>query len=47
MRVVIYMPEELEMEAILEFDHDPKWGGWTAKPIMETIKYFDGTESKA
>ncbi len=38
MRVVIYMGDELEMEAILVRDAD--WG-WTADPVPGTVKYLD------
>ncbi len=41
LRVIIYMGREVEMEAVLEFNPDPKWGGWTAKAIDGTIKYPD------
>jgi hypothetical protein len=39
MRVIIYMAEELEMEAILEFDHDDNL--WIARPVKGTLKYLD------
>jgi len=42
MRVVIYMGEELEMEAILEFD--PSACCWVAHPVSGTLKYLDGSE---
>lgn len=38
MRVIIYMTGELEMEAILKFNHE--WNVWTAEPILETIKHY-------
>ncbi|MFI5030097.1 MAG: hypothetical protein ACHQPH_05285 [Reyranellales bacterium] len=42
MSVVIYMSDELEMEAILEFDH--RYGLWIGRPIPGTLRYLDGTE---
>jgi hypothetical protein len=44
MRVIIYMSEELEMEAFLEFDvqHDR----WMAIPIEGTLKYLDDPEER-
>jgi hypothetical protein len=38
MRVVIYMTDELEMEAVLAFDS--KWSIWMAIPIAGTIKHY-------
>lgn len=38
MRVIIYMTNELEMEAILEFDSE--WNEWVGDPLLETIKYY-------
>ena len=40
LKVIIYMTEELEMEAVLKFDND--LGYWKALPIKSTIKYLDG-----
>ena len=37
MRVIIYMPDELEMEATLELDPTSKC--WIARPDIGTIKY--------
>lgn len=37
--VVIYMPDELEMEATLVFDSD--WDSWTARPVPGTAKYVE------
>jgi hypothetical protein len=39
MRVVIYMTGELEMEAILEFDHGNSL--WIGRPIKGTLKYLN------
>lgn len=41
MRVIIYMGSELEMEAILEFDH--KYRIWIGRPLPGTLKYLDET----
>jgi hypothetical protein len=38
MRVVLYMTDELEVEAILEFE--PKYGHWLARADWSTIKYL-------
>jgi hypothetical protein len=38
MRVIIYMTGELEMEAILEFDHGTSH--WIARPVKGTPKYL-------
>jgi hypothetical protein len=38
MRVIIYMPGELEMEATLEFD--AKYGCWMARPIPGTTNHY-------
>lgn len=38
-RVIIYMPEELEMEAILTFN--AAYDAWIALPIVGTETYFD------
>lgn len=38
-RVIICMPNELEMEAILEFDWTCDL--WIAKPVLGTTKYLD------
>jgi hypothetical protein len=40
-KVTIYTPDELEMEAVLEWN--PRWKYWTARGIAETVKYLDGT----
>lgn len=40
-RVIICMPNELEMEAILEYDQ--ALGRWGALPIEGTIRYLDGS----
>lgn len=40
-RVIIYMSEELEMDAVLRFDLAATV--WWADPISGTIKYLDGT----
>jgi len=45
MRVIIYMGNELEMEATLEFD--PKYDRWMAQPIKGTIKHLDGSEANS
>ena len=39
-RVVIYMTDELEMEAELKFEHE--LGYWKAIPDLSTIRYLDG-----
>jgi hypothetical protein len=39
MRVVIYMPGELEMEAILRFDGTSS--AWIAQPITGTTSYLE------
>ena len=38
LRVVIYMPHELEMEAVLKFD--PKAGIWLGFPVAGTTKIY-------
>lgn len=43
LRIVLYM-SDVEMEAVLEFDPDPQWGGWTAKGDDKTIKYPRASE---
>src|SRR5713101_1385458 len=40
LRVIIYMPDELEMEAALVFDRERD--AWTARPIAGTTTYLDG-----
>jgi hypothetical protein len=42
MHVIIYMTDELEMEAILEFDQAHNC--WIGRPIEGTLKYLDGSE---
>jgi hypothetical protein len=48
LRVIIYMPDELEMEAILEFDYaGSSWreeGSWIGRPVPGTVKYLDGSD---
>jgi hypothetical protein len=39
LRVVIVMPDELEMQADLSFDRES--GYWIAAPVSGTIKYLD------
>ncbi len=39
LHVIIYMPGELEMEAILSFDRSQDV--WLAHPVAGTIKYLD------
>jgi hypothetical protein len=39
MKVVIYMPNELEMDATLEFRGDH----WVGVPIPGSIRYLDGS----
>ncbi len=41
LHVIIYMPDELEMEAVLKFDKEG--GFWKAIPIPDTIKHLDGS----
>ena len=41
MHVIIYSPDELEMEAILKRRED---GLWLGVPIKGTIKYLDGSQ---
>jgi hypothetical protein len=41
-KVVIYMPDELEMVATLRFDGDERV--WWADPVPNTIKYLDGSD---
>jgi hypothetical protein len=41
LHVIIYTPNELEMEAILRFDE--KMGFWRGIPLPGTIKYLDGS----
>ncbi len=41
MRIIIYMPDELEVEANLKYDD--KLGCWKAMPDMKTVKYLDGS----
>jgi len=36
MTITIYMIEEIEMEAILEWNEN--WNGWTARPIEGTVR---------
>jgi len=40
-RVIIYMPDEFEMEATLRLDESG--GFWCADPVPGTIKYLDGS----
>jgi len=40
-KVIIYMPDELEMTATLRFDESG--GFWCADPVPGTIKYLDGS----
>jgi hypothetical protein len=39
MRVVLYDGEELEVEALIEFD--VRYQRWMATPIWSTLKYLD------
>jgi hypothetical protein len=39
MHVIIYMPGELEFEAVLDFDN--RYDRWVASPIWSTIKRLD------
>ena len=39
LHVIIYMVDELEMEAIPKFDNEHKI--WTATPLLKTSKYSD------
>ena len=39
--VTIYMPNELEMTAILRFDADGEV--WWADPVADTLTYLDGS----
>jgi hypothetical protein len=39
--VTIYMPDELEMTAILRFDSDEEV--WWADPVADTTTYLDGS----
>ena len=39
--VTIYMPNELEMTAILRFDAEEKI--WWADPVADTTTYLDGS----
>ena len=41
-RVILFMPQEFEIEAILSFD--AKQGCWVGEPLRETIRYLDGSE---
>ena len=36
MLITIYMVGKIEMEATLEWN--PKWNGWTARPVEGTIR---------
>jgi hypothetical protein len=38
MHVVVYMTDELEVEAVLDFDN--RHNVWVASPIWSTIKYL-------
>ena len=40
--VIIYSPNELEMEAVLKFDKEI--GFWKGMPVAGTIKYLDSRE---
>jgi hypothetical protein len=40
-RIVIYMPNELQMQATLRFD--PAEDVWWGDPIPNTIEYLDGS----
>ena len=40
-RVVIYMPDELEIEAVLRFESSEQV--WWADPVPGTLRYLDGT----
>jgi hypothetical protein len=44
LRVTIYMTNELEMEATLQFDE--QYGYWIARPIEGTTKYYDEPEGE-
>jgi hypothetical protein len=41
LHVIIYSPNELEMEAILKFEESI--GYWIGIPVPGTIKYLDGS----
>ena len=41
LRVVLYQPGELEVEATLVFDR-----GWLGIPDWNTIKYYEGADPK-
>jgi hypothetical protein len=36
MKVTIYMSDEIEMEAVLEWD--ARWNAWTGRPVEGTIR---------
>jgi hypothetical protein len=37
--VVLYTPNELELEAVLKFDHE--WSFWTASYVVGTLRHLD------
>jgi hypothetical protein len=41
LHVIIYSPNELELEAVLKFDESI--GFWRGIPVPGTIKYLDGS----
>jgi hypothetical protein len=43
LEVIIYMPDELEMRAILSFGVEQQV--WIARPIEGSIRYLDGSEA--
>jgi hypothetical protein len=40
-RVIIYMPDEFEMDATLRFDAVE--AVWCAEPVADSIRYLDGS----
>lgn len=42
LKVLIYMPHELEAEAILRFDHE--YDCWIAKPVNDTWRQLDNAD---
>ena len=42
LRVILYDEQELEVEAVLEYQ--PKYNRWMARPLWETLRRLDAEE---
>ena len=42
LRVLLYMPAELEIEAVLKFDRE--FDLWVGMPVASTLRYLDGSD---